>query len=87
MEFPWKKVWVYLTGIPVFSDLSTILRKQRKWNLRMEDMRNILSNSWKSWSWPMPLRFTNRRDDYDPWSDPGDGWGDYTEDDGWGDYF
>ena len=26
-------------------------------------------------------------DDYDPWSDPGDGWGDYTEDDGWGDYF
>ena len=25
-------------------------------------------------------------DDYDPWSDPGDGWGDYTEDDGWGDY-
>lgn len=26
-------------------------------------------------------------DDYDPWSDPGDGWGDYTDDDGWGDYF
>ena len=31
-------------------------------------------------------------DDYDPWSDPGDGWdawsdpGDYY-DDGWGDYF
>ena len=30
-------------------------------------------------------------DDYDPWSDPGDGWGDYVDDDyyddGWGDYF
>ena len=27
-------------------------------------------------------------DDYDPWSDPGDGWGDYADDeDGWGDYF
>ena len=26
-------------------------------------------------------------DDYDPWSDPGDGWGDYTDEDGWGDYF
>ena len=27
-------------------------------------------------------------EDYDPWSDPGDGWGDYDDgDDGWGDYF
>ena len=27
-------------------------------------------------------------DDYDPWSDPGDGWDDYAYDDeGWGDYF
>lgn len=30
-------------------------------------------------------------DDYDPWSDPGDGWDDYDDysydDDGWGDYF
>ena len=27
-------------------------------------------------------------DDYDPWSDPDDGWGDYVDDDeGWGDYF
>ena len=27
-------------------------------------------------------------DDYDPWSDPGDGWGDDSDDeDGWGDYF
>lgn len=26
-------------------------------------------------------------EDYDPWSDPGDGWGDYVgDDDGWGDY-
>lgn len=30
-------------------------------------------------------------EDYDPWSDPGDGWGNYDDysydDDGWGDYF
>lgn len=38
----------------------------------------------------MPAGITRMKyyDDYDPWSDPGDGWDDYSYDDeGWGDYF